>query len=125
MAKKFNELRQKMSDGRKRRNKAGADRLLLDMSLKDLRQMASNLNQEDVAQILDVTQGYISKLERQDDMLLSKLYAYVQALGGEVEIKARVAGQEVAIREFREVSKLKAAFAASGGEADGVRSSGV
>ncbi len=26
---------------------------------------------------------YITRLERQDDMLLTKLYAYVHALGGE------------------------------------------
>ncbi len=116
MAKKFKELREKISADRQRRNQADADRLLLDMSLKDLRQMASDLNQEDVARILDVTQGYISKLERQDDMLLSKLYAYVQALGGEVEIRARVAGQEVAIKEFREVGKLKTALALGGGK---------
>ena len=116
MAKKFNELRQKMSADRRRQNRADADRLLLDMSLKDLRQMASDLNQEDVAQILDVTQGYISKLERQDDMLLSKLYAYVQALGGELEIKARVEGREVAIKEFSEVSKLKAALSPGTGK---------
>jgi len=114
MAKNFNDLRQKMSADRRHRNKADADRLLLDMSLKALRQMASDLNQEDVAQILNVTQGYISKLERQDDMLLSKLYAYVQALGGEVEIKARVAGRIIAIKEFSEVGKLKAALAPAG-----------
>ncbi len=116
MAKKFNELRKKMSADRRRRNKANADRLLFDMSLKDLRQMVSELNQEDVARILSVTQGYISKLERQDDMLLSRLYAYVQALGGEVEIRARVAGHEVAIKEFSEVSKLKAALAPGEGK---------
>ena len=96
---KFDELRQKMSVDRQRQNKVDADRLPLDMSLRDLRQMVS-LNQRDIAQILNVTQGYISKLERQNDMLLSKLYAYVQALGGDVEIKARVAGHEVAIKQF-------------------------
>jgi hypothetical protein len=37
------------------------------------------------------------KLERQNDMLLSRLYVHVQTLGGEVEIRARVAGHEVAI----------------------------
>ena len=116
MAKNFKNLRDKMSPERRHQNKAEADRLLLDMSLQELRQSASDLNQDDVAQMLEVTQGYISKLERQDDMLLSNLYAYVGALGGEVEIRARIAGKEVAIKEFREISKLKAALAPGKGK---------
>jgi hypothetical protein len=36
-----------------------------------------------------VTQGYVSKLERHEDMQVSKLYELVNALGGEVEIRAR------------------------------------
>jgi hypothetical protein len=64
--------------------------------------------------MLEVTQGYISKLERQDDMLLSRLYAYVEALGGEVEIRAKFPEHEVRIKQFRDVEKLKAAALASG-----------
>ena len=111
MAKKFRDLRAAMAPERRRRNKVEANRLLLEMSLQELRQNIGELNQDDVAKMLEVTQGYISKLERQDDMLLSKLYAYVQALGGEVEIRARFAGKEVAIKQFGEVEKLKAALA--------------
>jgi hypothetical protein len=61
--------------------------------------------------MLQVTQGYVSKLERQNDMLLSNLYAYVEALGGEVEIRAKFPDKEVQIRQFREIEKLKAALA--------------
>ena len=57
-----------------------------------------------------MTQGYVSRLERQDDMLLSRLYAYVQALGGDLEIRAKFPGQEIRITQFDEVSKLKAAL---------------
>ena len=70
------------------------------------------LSQADVAEALEVTQGYISKLERQDDMLVSKLYAYVEALGGEVEIRARLPNEEeVQINQFNEIEKLKAVLA--------------
>jgi hypothetical protein len=58
-----------------------------------------------------VTQGYVSKLERQSDMFLSNLYAYVEAPGGEVEIRAKFPDQEVQITQFREIEKLKAALA--------------
>ena len=43
-------------------------------------------------------------------MLLSNLYAYVEALGGQVEIRARFPNQEVQINQFREIEKLKAAL---------------
>jgi transcriptional regulator with XRE-family HTH domain len=112
MAKKFNELRHKMSPERQRRNKAEADRMLLEMTLQELRQGVGDLSQADVAAALEVTQGYVSKLERQDDMLVSKLYAYVEALGGEVEIRARFPNEpDVQINQFREIEKLKAALA--------------
>lgn len=112
MAKKFNELRQKMSPDRRQRNVAKAHEELLEMSLQELRQNVSKLSQEDVAEMLQVTQGYISKLERQDDMLLSNLYAYVHALGGELEIRAKLPNMpEVQIRQFRDLAKLSAALA--------------
>ena len=111
MAKSFNELRRKMSPERRLRNAAEAERMLLEMTLQELRQNITSFSQEDIAEMLQVTQGYVSKLERQDDMLLSKLYAYIEALGGEVEIRARFPDQEVQITQFRELEKLKAALA--------------
>jgi transcriptional regulator with XRE-family HTH domain len=111
MAKSFNELRRKMSPERRQRNAAAADRMLLEMTLQELRQGITSFSQEDIAEMLQVTQGYVSKLERQDDMLLSNLYAYVEALGGQVEIRAKFPNQEVQINQFREIEKLKAALA--------------
>ena len=111
MAKKFNELRDRISPRRQRHNKAEAERTLLEMTLQELRQNVTSLSQEDIAEILRVTQGYISKLERQDDMLLSRLYAYVEALGGELEIRAKFPNREIQINQYREVDKLRAALA--------------
>ena len=99
MAKSFNELRRKMSPERRQRNAAEADRMLLEMTLQELRQGITRFSQEDIAEMLEVTQGCISKLERQDDMLVSKLCAYVEALGGEVEIRAKFLNQEVQIKQ--------------------------
>ena len=111
MAKNFSELRAKMSPERRGRNAAEAQRMLLEMTLQELRQGITNFSQEDIAEMLKVTQGYISKLERQDDMLVSKLYTYVEALGGQVEIRAKFPNQGVQIKQFREIEKLKAALA--------------
>lgn len=110
MARKFEELRAKMSPERRRRNEAETAKKLLDLTLQELRQNVASMNQEDLAEILQVTQGYVSRLERQDDMLLSNLYAYVTALGGEVEIRAKFPDREVRVTQFKEVEKLKAAL---------------
>jgi hypothetical protein len=63
-----------------------------------------------------VTQGYVSKLERQNDMLLSNLYAYVEALGGEVEIREipRSRGADHAVPRTRKAQ----GGARANGEAD-------
>jgi len=113
MTKNFNELRGKMSPERQRRNKAEADRALLEMTLQELRQNVAGLNQDDVAEILQVTQGYVSRLERQEDMLLSRLQAYVEALGGKLEIRARFADREIDIKQFRDVERLQADLSAA------------
>ena len=42
-------------------------------------------------------QSTISRIEREGDMLLSTLAAYVEALGGHLEINAVVGGQRVAL----------------------------
>jgi transcriptional regulator with XRE-family HTH domain len=110
MAKNFSHLREKMSPERQRRNRAESERMLLEMTLQELRQNVANFSQEQIAEILQVTQGYVSKLERQDDMLLSRLYAYVEALGGQVEIRAKFPNREVQVNQFREIKKLRAAL---------------
>jgi len=110
MARKFDELRAKMSPERRLRNEREAARELLDLTLQELRQNLATLSQDEVAEILEVTQGYVSRLERQGDMLLSRLYGYVQALGGDVEIRARFPDHEVRITQFNELSKIKAAL---------------
>ena len=117
MARKFDELRQKMSVERRRRNEEEANRTLVEMNLQDLRQNVASISQEDLAEMLRVTQGYVSKLERQDDMLLSRLYSFVEALGGHVEILARFGDREIRVSQFGEFPKLREALAAPGGKA--------
>ena len=67
MARKFSELRHKMSPERRRRNEAEVNRQLLEMTLQELRQSVGRISQEDIAEMLRVTQGCVSKPERQDE----------------------------------------------------------
>lgn len=57
------------------------------LDLGDLRSHRGE-TQVTVAGTLGVTQGRVSSIERQDDLYLSTLGGYVEALGGRLEVRA-------------------------------------
>ena len=56
---------------------------------------AAQLTQEDLAARLGKRQSAVSKLERQDDLLLSTLASYIHAAGAEAELVVTVGGTEI------------------------------
>jgi predicted transcriptional regulator len=70
---------------------------IIEMNLRELRQLAG-LTQEDVAQATRMRQPELSRVERRDDHLLSTLRLYVEALGGELEVVARIDGKVIRMR---------------------------
>lgn len=102
MAKKFAELRAKMSREARGRAEARAQEMLKEMPLHELRR-ARGLSQEALALVLHVRQGSISKLERRTDMYISTLRSHIQAMGGDLEIIARFPDGEVKISNFEDV----------------------
>jgi hypothetical protein len=69
------------------------------VSLRELR-LLTGRTQVDVADEMGVAQGEISRLERRDDAKLSTLRAYVEALGGKLELTAKVGDRSVALHAF-------------------------
>lgn len=72
------------------RSKARHDAVLAEINsrqatLRRLRE-ARALTQSTVAELLDMDQSEVSRLERRSDMLLSTLKRFVQATGGEMHI---------------------------------------
>ena len=55
----------------------------------------TGLTQVELAANLGVGQAQISKVERQDDMLISTLAAYLSALGADAQIVVEVAEQTI------------------------------
>ena len=107
MAKPFKNLVEKMSPVAQERAKAKTREMLLEMNLQELRQHCTDLTQEDVAELLDVTQAYVSKFEHRGNVLVANLFAYVEALGGELEIRARFPGkQDVRVTQFDKIIEL-------------------
>ncbi|TXC87971.1 XRE family transcriptional regulator [Paraburkholderia azotifigens] len=99
MARKFEELRARMSPESRARSKAIADKLRAEMPLYALRQ-ARGLSQEALAQRLNVKQPSIAKLEQRTDMYISTLRDHIRALGGELEIIARFPEGDVKLTNF-------------------------
>ena len=76
------------SPERRARIKADAKRMIAkELTLRDLRK-GHELTQENLAAALGVKQGSVSNLENRSDMLLSTLREYIEALGGELQLRA-------------------------------------
>jgi DNA-binding transcriptional regulator YiaG len=80
MARKFSELRSKMSPEARARVDARVIAALDQLPLLELRR-ARHLSQEKLAQALETTQGEISKIEHRTDLYLSTLRNYIEAMG--------------------------------------------
>jgi predicted XRE-type DNA-binding protein len=87
MARNFDELRAKMPLESQARVAARVKKELAMMPLHQLRQ-AREMTQTRLAEVLEMDQGNISKLEKRADMYLSTLRSYVEAMGGSLEIRA-------------------------------------
>lgn len=74
-----------------------AKREILEMNLRELRHAAGK-TQEQVATAAKMKQSELSRAERREDHLLSTLRRYVEGLGGELEVVARVGGKVIRLR---------------------------
>jgi transcriptional regulator with XRE-family HTH domain len=99
MARRFQELEQKLPPESLARAKARAKEIMAEMLLAEIRKSVG-LTQEDLAAQLGIKQPTLSKLESQDDMQVSTLSRLIQALGGELELIAHLPGGDIRIRQF-------------------------
>lgn len=67
------------------------------MSLRELRE-AVKKTQSDVARLTSMSQPQLSRFEGRQDHLTSTLRRYVRALGGEVEVVARIGTKRIVLR---------------------------
>lgn len=78
------------------RIKNKADTLTQSIELAKLRQ-SLNLKQSELAERMGLSQANISKVESGKDIQLSTLRNYVQSLGGEVSITAKMPSGDIAL----------------------------
>lgn len=104
MAKKFKNLRDNMSAARRANISARTKELLDEMPMQDLRR-AMQLSQEQIAAELGIKQGSVSKLERRTDLYISTLRRYVEAMGGDLELRANFPEGSVSISSLGEIEE--------------------
>jgi predicted transcriptional regulator len=93
MSRPISELRSSMTAKERAAAARDADVLRAELAatentLQALRK-AYRFSQVKIAQEMGLEQSAVSRLESQDDMLLSTLRRYIEALGGELELIAR------------------------------------
>src|ERR1035441_3034366 len=76
------------------------------MTLYQLRE-AKQLTQVNLAKVLEVNQGAVSRMEKRTDMYVSTLRSYIQAMGGQLQIKAIFPEGEVQIEQFESVAETQ------------------
>jgi len=100
----FSNLTKNFTPARRARVAAQAAALREQMPLEELHK-SRDLSQEQIAEVMDVGQPAVAKLEKRADMHVSNLRRYVEALGGTLEITARFRDVSVVIDQGSDISK--------------------
>lgn len=74
-----------------------------EMALRHLRQ-ARALTQQSMANLMNIDQAGVSKIEGRSDMMLSTLRSYVEAMGGSLRLTAEFADGYVELATIGEVA---------------------
>lgn len=99
MSKPFRDLRLKLSPKAQKQAEKKTAQMLQAMPLQELR-LLRQISQEHLAELLEVKQANISRLEKRTDMYVSTLRNYIEAIGGKLDIVARFPEGEVHINQF-------------------------
>jgi transcriptional regulator with XRE-family HTH domain len=103
MARNFRELESKMTPEARERVATKAAQLIAGLPLQQVRN-ARQMTQTRLAELLEMDQGNISRLEQRTDMYISTLRSYIEAMGGVLEIRALFPDGEVSIDLLNKLS---------------------
>jgi ribosome-binding protein aMBF1 (putative translation factor) len=99
MARKFSELRKKMSPEARAESNRLFKEVLKEYPLAELRE-ARGLSQKMLAEALGIQQPAVAKMEKRADMYISTLRSHIEAMGGRLEITAHFPEGAVKISNF-------------------------
>ena len=97
---KWKDLRAKISPERQERIDAETRKLHQEyLALQNLRK-SLNMTQEELAELMEVSQHVVSKMENGHNMYISTLQRMVEAMGGELKLIAHFPDRDVVIDQF-------------------------
>lgn len=100
---RWENLRRTLSPEREARIQARVSAELARIPLAEVRK-AQQMTQVRLAELLQVNQGAVSKLEQRSDMYLSTLRSYIEAMGGNLEIRAVFPNGEVVLERLADTT---------------------
>lgn len=104
MATKWTDIRKTLSPEAEERIRRSVEEAAIVMRLYQLRE-ARNLTQVHLAKVLEINQGAVSRVEKRRDMYVSTLRSYIEAMGGQLQIKAIFPEGEVEIEPFETLAE--------------------
>ena len=99
MAKNWREVRRTLSPDREARLAEKLTAEIAKLPLAEVRK-ARAMTQVRLAELLQVNQAAISKLEQRSDMYLSTLRSYIEAMGGSLEVRAVFPEGEISLERL-------------------------
>jgi DNA-binding XRE family transcriptional regulator len=105
MAHNWREIRRTLSPAQENETRQYVKSVVEAVTLNQLRE-ARSLTQANLASVLGINQGSVSKMEKRTDMYVSTLRSFIQAMGGELQIKAVFPEGEVQIEQFKDVKPV-------------------
>jgi len=90
-------IKHKISRERREQIRTEVEAEILEMTLRELREFAGK-TQEDVANLVSISQGQVSETERREDHRVSTLRRYVEALGGELGLVASFGNKQIKLQ---------------------------
>jgi DNA-binding XRE family transcriptional regulator len=96
---KHEEFRKKVLSrpGARERVAALKTSILRDQALEELRH-THKITQQDLGDVMGLSQKRVSQLEHQDDARVSTVRAYIEALGGQLQILAVFDGESIPVK---------------------------
>jgi DNA-binding XRE family transcriptional regulator len=103
MAHKWGDIRRTLSPEQEAETRQYVNSVVQVVTLNQLRE-ARSLTQANLASVLGVNQGSVSKMEKRTDMYVSTLRNFIQAMGGQLQVKAIFPEGEIQIDQFETVA---------------------
>lgn len=106
MAHKWRDIRRTLSPEAEAGIKEWVEVESAKIPLAEVRQ-ARRMTQVRLAEVLGVNQGAISKLENRSDMYLSTLRSYIEAMGGQLDIRAIFPEGEIVLERLTDIDQVR------------------